>query len=65
MVSNTATTKSPWFIIPADDKSTARRLVSSILAEELAKLNPQYPQVSPEEQQKLQKLLKELEKGKI
>jgi len=65
MLANTATTKNPWFIIPADDKSTARRLVSSILAEELAKLNPQYPQVSPEEQQKLQKLLKELEKGKI
>ena len=36
-INRTSTKKAPWYIIPADDKSTARYLVSKILYEELSK----------------------------
>lgn len=65
MLTNTATEKSPWYVIPADDKPTARNLVAAVLTQQLRQLNPQYPQVTTDEQQKLQELLKELRKGKI
>lgn len=65
MLAHTATPKHPWYIIPADDKSTARRIVSAILAQQLGALDPQYPQVSAAEQAKFKTLLHQLRKGRI
>ncbi|WP_026935462.1 PPK2 family polyphosphate kinase [Christiangramia echinicola] len=36
-INKTSTNKAPWYIIPADDKDTARHLVATILFEELTK----------------------------
>lgn len=36
-INKTSTKKAPWYIIPADDKDTARHLVATILFEELTK----------------------------
>lgn len=36
-INNTSTEKAPWYIIPADDKATARYVVATILCEELKK----------------------------
>lgn len=65
MLAHTATAKNPWYIIPADDKPTARRLVTAILTQELSQLNPQYPQVTTEQQAHFQQLLQQLRKGQI
>lgn len=65
MLTHTATKKHPWYIIPADNKPTARLLVATILANNLAELNPQYPEVTAAQHQKLQEVLKKLEQGKL
>lgn len=65
MLTHTATKKHPWYIIPADNKPTARLLVATILANNLAELNPQYPEVTADQHQKLQEVLKKLEQGKL
>ncbi len=48
-INETSTEKAPWFVIPADDKSTARYLVASILYEELNKYSDvKEPELDPE-----------------
>ena len=48
-INKTSTDKAPWFIIPADDKDTARHLVASILYEELTKYKEvKEPELDPE-----------------
>jgi len=65
MLENTATKKSPWYLIPADDKGVARLIVSNILIDRLQALNPQYPKVSSETKQKLRSVLQELKDHKL
>lgn len=48
-ISNTATEKAPWYIIPADDKDIMRALVANIVAERLEKLDLKYPKVGQKE----------------
>ncbi|MCM4160756.1 polyphosphate kinase 2 family protein [Antarcticibacterium flavum] len=38
-INRTSSEKAPWYIIPADDKATARYLVAKVLWEELSKYN--------------------------
>ena len=45
----TSTKWAPWYVIPADDKSTARMLASSILTRAIDGLDLEYPKVSREE----------------
>lgn len=42
-IKKTATKKSPWYVIPADDKWTMRALVSSIVLHEMKRIKPQFP----------------------
>ena len=53
----TATSKkhAPWYIIPADKKWFARLLVSEIIVDTLIKLNLNYPELSKEQLEDLQK----------
>ena len=53
-INATGTKKVPWYVIPADDKKTARLLVSKIVREELKSMGLSYPQVSPERRVELQ-----------
>jgi PPK2 family polyphosphate:nucleotide phosphotransferase len=52
----TSTEESPWHIIPADDKLTARLLISKTIVETLGKLKMAYPRLSAEQVAKLKKV---------
>lgn len=43
----TATAESPWYVIPADQKPVARRLVAQLLTDLLEHLAPDYPPGDP------------------
>jgi len=53
MLSATSTEWAPWYVIPADHKWFARICASAVLAHTLITIDPQYPTVSPEQQQAL------------
>jgi PPK2 family polyphosphate:nucleotide phosphotransferase len=44
----TSTTDSPWYVIPADDKKTARLLISEVIIQTLEGLDLRYPEVDGE-----------------
>ncbi len=54
-IAKTSTKKSPWFIIPADDKPYARLAIASIITKEFKKLKIHYPKVSEKQKAELQK----------
>ena len=43
---NTSTKKSPWYIIPADDKDYTHQLIGKIILDKLKEINPKFPAVS-------------------
>ncbi|PWG00710.1 PPK2 family polyphosphate kinase [Levilactobacillus bambusae] len=57
MLRGTATKKSPWYIIPADDKVTARLIVSNILVQHFEAMKLTYPTVSNQDLEAMKKLL--------
>jgi PPK2 family polyphosphate:nucleotide phosphotransferase len=59
-ISATSTKHAPWYVIPADDKKTARLLVSQVVVETLQSLDVDYPEVSPERLAELQQCRAEL-----
>jgi len=56
-INETGTKKSPWFVIPADDKKNTRLIVGEIIVEELKKMDMNYPEVSPERAEELQRFI--------
>ena len=60
LIINTATKKSPWYVIPADDKKFARIAISSAIINALDELNLEYPTVSDEQIVELQAMKKVL-----
>ncbi|GLU54159.1 polyphosphate--nucleotide phosphotransferase [Dyadobacter frigoris] len=56
-INETATKKSPWFVVPADDKKNTRLIVGSIIIEELKKMDMSYPEVSPQRAEELQRFI--------
>jgi PPK2 family polyphosphate:nucleotide phosphotransferase len=52
-LSATSTKDSPWYIVPADDKESARLIVSQIVVEVLKDLKMSYPETTPERHQEL------------
>lgn len=56
-INKTATSKNPWYIVPADDKKNMRLIVSSILLETLKSLDVQYPILTTEQQDELKKYI--------
>ncbi len=62
-INETATAKAPWFVIPADDKPTARYLVAKILWEELSQYEDvREPELSDEVRQNLDSYEEQLKK---
>lgn len=57
----TSTKAAPWYIVPADDKPTARLLVSQIVIQALEGLDLAYPKAEPEHEAALQDMRKQLE----
>ena len=62
-INRTSTDKAPWYVIPADDKSTARYLVAKILHDELLKYTDvDEPKLSPEIYKNIDEYREELKK---
>ncbi|WP_261811069.1 PPK2 family polyphosphate kinase [Levilactobacillus humaensis] len=65
MLENTATKRSPWYLIPADDKGIARLIVSNILIQRFQALQLEYPTVDPNVKRQLKSTLEQLKNGKL
>jgi PPK2 family polyphosphate:nucleotide phosphotransferase len=61
-LSATSTQASPWYIVPADDKESARLIVSRIVLDAMRGLKMAYPVMSPERKSELQTIRKILVK---
>jgi len=60
MIQNTSTEDSPWYVVPADDKSYARIAVASAIIHALDQMDLEYPKVSEEKIAELQGIKKAL-----
>jgi len=60
MIRNTSTRHSPWYVVPADNKSYARIAVASAIIHALDQMNLEYPKVSKEKLVELQQIKKAL-----
>lgn len=58
----TSTKKSPWFVVPADDKENARLIISKVILEYMNGLGIKYPTVTAARRKELRGFRKMLEK---
>ena len=59
-IRNTATKHAPWYVIPCDKKWFARLVVAGALAEHMEALDLQFPKVSDEDMDAINKAHAEL-----
>jgi PPK2 family polyphosphate:nucleotide phosphotransferase len=59
----TSTAEAPWYIVPADDKKSARLMVSQVIVETLGSLKMSYPTTSARRLRELQALRRRLADG--
>ena len=55
LLENTSKDRSPWYIVPADNKWFTRYVVALITLDVLKKIDPKFPKLSPEEQKQLER----------
>lgn len=60
-INATATSGSPWYVIPADKKWYTRYLVSQIIRKAMEEMDPRYPVMPPEQKAQLALYREELE----
>lgn len=60
LIKNTATKQSPWYVVPADNKAYARIVVASAIINALDSIGLEYPKVSQEKLDELQRIKEEL-----
>lgn len=53
VINNTSTKECPWYVLPADQKWYTRYLVSEIILKTLEEIDPQFPEMPPEEKENL------------
>ena len=58
----TSTQHAPWYVVPADDKDSARLIVSQIVLDSLRELKIAYPKTTPKREQELKAIRRLLEK---
>ncbi|WP_191557005.1 PPK2 family polyphosphate kinase [Metabacillus idriensis] len=61
MLSNTSTDYAPWYILPADDEWYSRYIITEAMIECLEKIDPQFPEISQENREKLDEYIDLLE----
>jgi PPK2 family polyphosphate:nucleotide phosphotransferase len=61
MLNETNTEWAPWYVIPADKKWVTRAAISELIVSQIEKLNLQYPVLTKEQSEALEKAKKELE----
>src|SRR5262249_41905798 len=64
MIRNTATKRSPWYVIPADNKWFTRIVVAAAVIEALSSLGLKYPKVDKQKIAELAKIRQQLLKEK-
>ena len=62
LLNRTSKENAPWFVVPADDKPTARLILAEILLEELEKYNFKEPSLSPKLMAQIDDFKEELNK---
>jgi len=60
LIKNTSTKKSPWYVIPADNKYYARIAIASAIIHALDEMDLEYPKVGPEKIAELNEVKKAL-----
>jgi polyphosphate kinase 2 (PPK2 family) len=60
MIRNTATEKSPWYVVPADNKWFTRVVVAAAIVETLASLDLKYPEVGKDKLAELAAIKRQL-----
>ena len=60
-IQETSLEEAPWYIVPADDKETARLIVSQIVLDALEALKLSYPETPPARKRELESFRKALE----
>lgn len=53
LIRNTSTKDSPWYVVPADNKSYARIVIASAIIDAMDQMNLRYPEVSKEKRAEL------------
>ena len=61
-LSATSTADAPWYVVPADDKQSARLIVSQIILDLFKDLKMSYPKTTSERRRELQAIRKQLVK---
>ena len=61
-LSATSTEQAPWHVVPADDKKSARLIISSIVLRALKRLHPEFPKPSPAQSKTFAGIRKALER---
>ncbi|KIL51003.1 PPK2 family polyphosphate kinase [Jeotgalibacillus campisalis] len=61
MLNHTSTEAAPWYILPADDEWYSRSIITEAMIQCLEKIDPQFPEISQENQDKLDQYIKQLE----
>jgi hypothetical protein len=61
MLTHTSTDWAPWYVIPADRKWFARIAAGAVIVNTLIEIDPRYPTIDKEAQEKLQEIKKTLE----
>jgi PPK2 family polyphosphate:nucleotide phosphotransferase len=61
-LSATSTRHAPWFVVPADDKDSARLIVSQIILDSLRELRMEYPKTTPKRKRELEAIRRQLVK---
>jgi hypothetical protein len=56
----TSTADAPWYIVPADDKDSARLIVAGIVLNALEAMKMQYPQANAARRRELQAIRRQL-----
>lgn len=61
LLTKTSKEHAPWYILPADDEWHSRYIVTEVMIDLLEQLNPQFPEISGEEREKLDEAIQQLE----
>lgn len=61
-LSATSTEHAPWFVVPADDKESARLIVSQVIVDALEGLEMSYPKTTAARHRELMKFRRQLVK---
>ncbi|MEK3808472.1 PPK2 family polyphosphate kinase [Bacillus sp. FSL H8-0547] len=64
MLNHTSTEYAPWHILPADDEWYSRYIISEVMIKCLEKIDPQFPEISQENREKLEHYIEVLENEK-